>query len=213
MLDSSQVLLAYCQQPRTVRSTGTGVGEYMKKLLTITMLLLALTSLPTTGVFAVSESGQAATLAFHQATDTTSDTRAERLRMFLESYDSPLATGAETFVQQADKYNLDWKLVAAIAGVESTFGKQIPTGSYNGWGWGVFTGTQSGVNFKDWAEGIAVVSEGLRKNYIDRGAQNIYDIGWIYAANGNSWATHVRYFVDKLETFAPTEVGELPVSI
>jgi len=183
----------------------------MKKLLIIT-LLITLASV-TKPVFAVSESGKAATLAFHQATDTTSDTRASRLRMFLESYDSPLATEAEMFVQQADKHNLDWKLVAAIAGVESTFGKHIPTGSYNGWGWGVFTGAADGVHFKNWADGIAVVSEGLRKTYIDRGAQNIYDIGWIYAANGNSWGSHVRYFVDKLESFQPTEVAQLPVSI
>jgi hypothetical protein len=185
----------------------------MKKLLTITMLLVALLSLPTADVLAASEAGSTATLAFHVASDATADTRVSRLRMFLKSYDSPLTGDAATFVQEADKYNLDWKLVAAIAGVESTFGKQIPTGSYNGWGWGVFTGTQSGVNFKDWAEGIAVVSEGLRKNYIDRGAQDIYEMGWIYAANGNSWAGHVRYFVDKLETFQPTEVAQLPVSI
>lgn len=184
-----------------------------QKLLAITMFLLALATLPTAGVFAVSESGQAATLAFHQAADTTSDTRAKRLRMFLESYDSPLAGEAETFIAEADKNNLNWKLVAAIAGVESTFGKHIPTGSYNGWGWGVFTGAADGVHFKNWADGIAVVSEGLRKTYIDRGAENIYDMGWIYAANGNSWASHVRYFVEKLESFAPTEVAQLPVSI
>jgi hypothetical protein len=163
--------------------------------------------------FAASEAGQAATLAFHQVTDAVSDTRITRLRTFLASYNSPLTNEAETFVAQADKYNLDWKLVAAIAGVESTFGKQIPNGSYNGWGWGIFTGAQDGVHFKNWADGIAVVSEGLRKNYIDRGAKDIYDIGWIYAANGNSWGSHVRYFVDKLESFLPTHVDQLPVSI
>ena len=184
----------------------------MKKLLAITMLLLALVGLPTARIFAVSEAGQAATLAFHQ-TDAASDTRVERLRAFLASYDSPLADDAETFVAEADKNNLDWKLVAAIAGVESTFGKQIPAGSYNGWGWGVFTGAADGVHFKNWADGIAQVSHGLRKNYIDRGAKDIYDMGWIYAANGNSWAGHVRYFVDKLEAFQPTEVAQLPVSI
>jgi len=175
------------------------------------MLFFVLVSFPTTGVFAALEAGTAATLAFNQ-TDT-SDTRVERLRAFLASYDSPLASDAETFVAEADKNNIDWKLVAAIAGVESTFGKQIPAGSYNCWGWGVFTGAQDGVHFRDWADGIAVVSEGLRKNYIDRGADDIYDIGWIYAANGDSWAGHVRYFIDKLESFQPTEVKELPVVI
>jgi hypothetical protein len=184
-----------------------------QKLLATIVLLFSLLSLKSGSVFAVSISGQAATLAYHAASDATADTRVARLRMFLESYNSPLSAEAATFVAEADKYNLDWKLVAAIAGVESTFGKQIPPGSYNGWGWGVFTGTQSGVNFKDWAEGIAVVSEGLRKNYIDRGAITIYEMGWIYAANGDSWSSHVRYFVDKLESFQPTNVTQLPVVI
>lgn len=182
----------------------------MKQTVASIMLTIIVLAAVATPVSAISESGKAATLAFHSVEN---DTRVDRLRAFLASYDSPLVGEAETFVAEADKYNLDWKLVAAIAGVESTFGKHIPTGSYNGWGWGVFTGSQDGVHFKDWAEGIAVVSEGLRKNYIDRGATDIYEMGWIYAANGHSWASHVRYFVDRLESFQPTHVDQLPVSI
>jgi hypothetical protein len=181
------------------------------KLLFTFMLLFSLLSLKTGTIFAASEAGTAATLAFHQA--DTSDTRVERLRAFLASYDSPLTSEAETFVAEADKNNLDWKLVAAIAGVESTFGKEIPAGSYNGWGWGIPTGAQDGVHFNSWADGIAQVSEGLRQNYINRGSKDIYDIGWMYAANGNSWATHVRYFIDQLEAFQPAHVAQLPVSI
>jgi hypothetical protein len=185
----------------------------MKKTVVSIVLAVMVLASGAEPVFAVSEAGTAATLAFHVASDVTADTRATRLRLFLESYDSPLASEAETFVAEADKNNLDWKLVAAIAGVESTFGKEIPAGSYNGWGWGIFTGASDGVHFKNWADGIAQVSEGLRTNYINRGADNIYDIGWMYAANGNSWGTHVRYFIDKLESFQPTEVAQLPVSI
>ena len=183
-----------------------------QKLLFAIMLLLAVASLPAARVFAVSEAGSAAMLALNQS-DTASDTRVQRLHDFLASYNSPLADEAKTFVDQADKNNIDWKLVAAIAGVESTFGKEIPTGSYNAWGWGVFTGAQDGVHFKDWADGIAQVSEGIRKNYMDRGAKDVYDIGWIYAANGDSWNAHVAYFIDKLDAFQPTEVAQLPVSI
>jgi hypothetical protein len=181
-----------------------------QKILFTFILLLTLLNLKTGTIFAVSEAGPAAQLAFHQI---DIDPRAEKLRAFLTSYGSPLAAEAETFVAQADKNNLDWKLVAAIAGTESTFGKEIPTGSYNGWGWGIFTGAQDGVHFKDWADGIAQVSEGIRKNYINRGAKDLYDIGWIYAANGNSWATHTGYFIEKLESFQPVEVAQLPVNI
>lgn len=184
----------------------------MKKLFTILMLLTVLFGLPAARVFAVEEAGAAASLAY-RVPDAGPDSRVTRLQAFLETYDSPLAAEAKTFVEEADRNNLDWKLVAAIAGVESTFGKQIPTGSYNGWGWGVFTGATDGVHFKDWADGIAQVSQGLRENYMDRGAKTIYDIGWIYAANGNSWATHLTFFLNKIEDFQPVTPDQLAVSI
>src|SRR5258706_9253508 len=125
----------------------------MKKLYSFIIFALVILALPACPVFAAEEAGQAATLAFHQAT-LEPDVRVTRLHSFLQSYDSPLADEAKTFIQEADKNNLDWKLVAAISGVESTFGKQIPPGSYNGWGWGIPTGAQSGIGFKDWGDGI-----------------------------------------------------------
>src|SRR3972149_9031910 len=66
------------------------------------------------------------------------DNRVEILESFLESYDSPLVPFARDFVESADRYNLDWRLVASIAGLESTFGKHVPASSYNGWGWGIY---------------------------------------------------------------------------
>jgi len=104
-------------------------------------------------------------------------------------------------------------LVAAIAGTESTFGRFIPRGSYNAWGWGIPTGAQSGIGFKNWEQGIVTVSEGLAKNYYGRGAKTIYDVGWIYAANGNSWGNHVTFFMGKIESFVPTDADFLEVSI
>jgi len=156
------------------------------------------------------ESGGAASMS---GREIAPDNRANMLRAYLYTLDSPLADVASTFVREADKNNIDWRLVAAIAGAESTFGKQIPKGSYNAWGWGVFTGTQDGVHFADWADGIAQVSEGLRKNYIDRGAKDIYDIGWIYAANGNSWGSHVNFFMEKIADFTPADPITLDVAI
>ena len=141
-------------------------------------------------------------LCLRTALRKPSDERVTRLRAFLESYNSPLADEAETFVEEADKNNLDWKLVAAIAGVESTFGKQIPPGSYNAWGWGIPTGAQSGIGFADWGQGIATVSDGLAKNYFGRGAKTLYDVGWIYAANGNSWGNHVTLFYNQIAAFS-----------
>jgi hypothetical protein len=161
--------------------------------------------------------------AFERISDSTAqltahgipekDSRASTLRGFLAGFDSPIANDAEVFVREADRNNLDWRLVAAIAGAESTFGKHIPTGSYNAWGWGVFTGTQDGIHFADWAEGIAIVSEGLRKNYLDKGATDLYEIGWIYAANGQSWGDHVGFFMEKITQYVPTDPAFIEVNI
>lgn len=181
----------------------------MKKLVATIALTFILALLPGTAL-ATPEADGAAQLAIHKI---EADTRVEHLRAFLASYDSPLADSAEAFVAEAEKNNLDWKLVAAIAGTESTFGKHIPSGSYNAWGWGIPTGAQYGLGFKTWEQGIATVSEGLAKNYFGRGAKTLYDVGWIYAANGNSWGNHVTFFINKIEAFVPSSPELLPVSI
>ena len=90
------------------------------------------------------------------------------------------------FIKTADEYNLDWKLVAAISGVESTFGKEIPNDSYNAWGWGVYG--DNVIRFKSWTDGIETVSQGLRQRYMDQwGGKDIYQIGAMYASSP-AWA-------------------------
>lgn len=133
------------------------------------------------------------------------DGRVRRLENLLEEYNSPLKPYAQNFVQAADKYSLDWRLVAAISGVESTFGKRIPKNSYNAWGFGVPTGKQNGLAFKNWEEGIETVSSALKEKYIDRGADTLYKMGRIYAPFSNSWAFKVASFMEKVEnsTFTP----------
>jgi len=140
-----------------------------------------------------------------------SDSRVRILREFLENYDSPLVPFAEIFVETADKYNLDWKLVVAISGVESTFGQQIPDNSFNGWGWGIYGDNM--IRFSSWEEGIKTVSEGLRTKYIDKwGAKNIYEIGRIYAASP-TWAARVEHFMNSIEEYKNLSLANLSISL
>lgn len=124
--------------------------------------------------------------------------KAEILATYLASFDSPLQYHAQDFIDASKKYNLDWKLVASIAGVESTFGKFTP-GGFNGWGWGVY-GTQA-IYFNSWREGIFTVSKGLRENYLDKGFSEPYSINRIYATS-HTWGGKVSYFMNDLEKFA-----------
>ncbi len=126
------------------------------------------------------------------------DKKAEILARYLVKYNSPLQYHAQDFIDAANTYNLDWKLVAAISGVESTFGKHIP-GGYNGWGWGVY-GTQA-IFFNSWTEAIYTVSKGLRENYVNKGYTEPYSMNKIYAAS-SAWGGKVSYFMQDLEKFA-----------
>ena len=128
------------------------------------------------------------------------DDRVVRLKRYLQSHASPMAGSASVFIKEADRLGLDWKLVAAIAGNESYFGWYIPENSYNGWGWAVWTGMSYGAAFKNWEEGITVVSEGLKSDYIDQGLTAIDQIGQKYAADPE-WSWKVSHFMKEIEQF------------
>lgn len=123
---------------------------------------------------------------------------AKILSSYLSQFDSPLQYYAQDFIDAAKTYNLDWKLLPAIAGVESTFGKFIP-GGYNAWGWGVY-GNQA-IYFNSWKDGIFTVSKGLRENYLDKGLTDPYSINRMYAES-RSWGSKVTYFMQDLDKFA-----------
>jgi hypothetical protein len=128
------------------------------------------------------------------------DVRAKILKGFLEEQNSPLADYADVFVKNADKYNLDWRFVAAISGTESTFGQAYPQGTYNGWGWGIYGNNMH--YFNSWEDAIETISKGLREQYMDKwGAKDVYEIGRFYAASP-AWAGHTVYFMNKIDEFA-----------
>src|SRR3989304_2388134 len=130
---------------------------------------------------------------------SSNDARVLTLRKYLVGHKSPLAEYAEEFVAASDKYGLDWRLVPAISGVESTFGKRIPKGSYNAYGW-----ANGEYKFKSWEDSIEVVSQTLRTKYIDRGAPSINKIARRYAPPSTTWARNVRFFMYKIDAFPVT---------
>lgn len=126
------------------------------------------------------------------------DSKAKILASYLAKFDSPLQYHAQDFIDASSEYDLDWKLLPAIAGVESTFGKHIP-GGFNGWGWGVY-GNQA-IYFNSWREAIFTISKGLRENYLNKGLKDPYAMNRIYAASP-IWGSKVTYFMQEIENFA-----------
>lgn len=101
------------------------------------------------------------------------DQRIVLLESFLKDQGSPLASQAGVLVEAADKYKFDWRLLPAIAGKESSFGKRIPwhkedgRSSHNAWGWGVYG--DKAPSFSSWEEAIEEVAKGLRHEYYNKG--------------------------------------------
>lgn len=93
-----------------------------------------------------------------------SDPRIIAMKKFLIDYHSPMYPYADVFIIEADKYGLDWRLVASISGVESAFGTIIPTNSNNGWGWKGGPGGNWSM-FTTWRQGIETITSGLALGY------------------------------------------------
>lgn len=125
------------------------------------------------------------------------DGRAANLKLFFRKYNSPLYDHADFIVKAADKYQFDYRLLPAIAMIESGLCRAIPSGSHNCWGWGIYGNTVT--RFASFEEGIEVVSKGLRKNYLDKGLTTASQIMASYAPSSNTWAANVNSFLKVLE--------------
>jgi ligand-binding sensor domain-containing protein len=104
---------------------------------------------------------------------------------------SPLAGQGGSFLANGERYRVDPRLVIAIAGNETTFGKNITRGTFNAWNW-----LTRDPNFSSWEKGITVVTGGLRRLYFDTLKNaSIRAIGAIYCGEGcENWENLVTLF-------------------
>jgi len=106
---------------------------------------------------------------------------------------APLADHAKTFVEVANKYGLDYRLLPAIATIESGGGKHNFR-PFNAWGW-------NNRSFSSFDEGIEVVGKGLKTGYIDRGADTVEKIAPTYCPpNYKHWMASVNQFMLEIES-------------
>ncbi len=183
--------------------------KHLQRALAVTLIAIALTIFLSPKEYAASPSANL--ISFADTDATVNDYRVRALRDYLNQYDSPLAPYAQKLVGEADANGIDWKLLAAISGVESTFAQAIPNNSYNAWGWGIY-GDQT-KRFGSWDEAISTISKGLKENYINKlGTDDVYSIGRIYAASP-TWAQRVDRFMEKIDTFSNHPSYALSLSI
>ena len=182
----------------------------MVKNLIISFLLLALFLLAPHSALAQEKASQPSATFADILKNKVADDRAKVLKDYLTIHNSPLAPYANAFVRDADEYNIDWKLVAAISGVESTFGQAQPIDCNNSWGYGIYGSNR--LCFSSYYEAIHTISQALREKYMDGwGAQDVYGIGHLYAASP-TWADRVTYFMEDMDEFRQENTNP-PLSI
>jgi len=136
----------------------------------------------------------------------TEDTRVIAMQKFLFDYNSPMYPYSKTFITEADKYGLDWRLVASISGVESAFGNLIPRGTHNAWGWrGINKNPEGWSQFESWNAAIAEVTRGLAQGYGT--TLTPYQIEQYYCPpcwsnHAHAWANGVSRFMRELKYYS-----------
>lgn len=164
----------------------------MKTLILVIALLITIAIFPK-NTFAATSAASSAALT-PEIKPKGVDLRVQALGNVLNRYKSILGPYAGSYVASADKYNVDWKLLPSIAGLESTFGRAYIEGTYNVYGWG-----SGRIYFKSWEDGIDEINSKLRSNYMDKwGAQNVWEIGPIYAESP-TWAVRVNSFMTEID--------------
>ncbi len=123
--------------------------------------------------------------------------RERALIMFLKKYNSPLIDQAPAFIEIADKYNLDWRLLPAIAGMESTFGRFLIEQTHNPFGWG-----GGYIYFDSYEEGIETVGRELARRFKEHTSPE--EIGPTYTPpNYANWIKGVNFFMHELADIKP----------
>lgn len=167
----------------------------MKKIL-ITLALIIISSTLSSQAYAETYHASSAALTPQvEALSKGDDIRVKALTNVFEKHDSPLAPYAKDYIASADKYNVDWKLLPAISGLESSFGKALINGTYNAYGWG--SGT---IYFTSWADGIDTITKSLREDYMNKWkAKDVWEIGPIYAESP-TWAVRVNHIMGEIDS-------------
>lgn len=129
------------------------------------------------------------------------DARTKIIEDFFNGYSSQLANHADTFIEVADKYYLDWRLLPAISMQESNGGKRMPGNSFNPFGYGIYG--SSILRFSSFDDAIERVGKGLRADYIDKGLHTPPQIMAKYTPpsleKGGAWAKGVTSFMEELK--------------
>ncbi len=144
----------------------------------------------------------------NQVLATDIDLRTVQMRVVLAKYNSPMVGLEDILIETAEKYGLDWTLMAAIAGTESSFARHMPYECINPYGWGVYGDNK--LCFTSLEDSIEGVASGLAKKY---NISSLESIARTYnKVSTQAWISHTSFFMRKIKT-AQIPVSSLPITL
>ncbi len=128
------------------------------------------------------------------------DARPLIIANFLERYNSPLKPYdyyGVAIVEIADRYDIDFRLLPAIAMQESNLCKRIPPGSYNCLGFGIHE--RGTLGFESYEANFERAARELKAYYIDQGRVTPELIMKKYTPSSDgSWARSVNQWMSEM---------------
>ena len=136
------------------------------------------------------------------------DEREAKMNVILVKYHSPMAGLEPALIKLAEEKGLDWTLLAAIAGTESSFGKRMPHECLNPYGWGIYGDNK--LCFESFEKAALAVADGISKKY---NTTTLETIARTYnKVSTEGWIRHTRFFMNKIKS-AEIPVHALPITL
>jgi hypothetical protein len=125
------------------------------------------------------------------------DERADRLKIFLKKYNSPLADYSREFIFASERFNIEYKTLVAIAGQESHFATAHLCGNNNPFGYGNPCWNFPSFREAIWQTAKTIGSSKLYRTY--QKSRSIRDLAGIYnQADTENWIKSVSYFREQI---------------
>jgi hypothetical protein len=126
---------------------------------------------------------------------------AAQIDAYLQQKHSAMAGIGATLENLARQYNLDPRLIVAISGAETTFGKNV-CATNNAWNW-FHKGSCPPSTFVSYDEGLEHVTKFMRRSYLNKGYTTVPLIKEKYCTSGcDNWIPLVTRFQSEMPSVA-----------